>query len=221
MKQLTSIVAVNREGVIGCGNTLPWRLRTDMRFFKEQTTANVVLMGRKTFDSLGRKCLPNRHNIVISHTFGLFPETEDCRPAYGIEDALFRATLAPKRFRETYVIGGASMYEQFSPYVDRYLITMVDKSVPEGDTFFNQEALGDPEHWKVSQLFSCPAGDSDEASFAVFEVLSRYPDAIFTRRMQAVAEARSAAMAGKSQKSKASQARSRTTLSTPSYSMFG
>lgn len=220
MKRLTSIVAVNREGVIGCGNALPWRLRTDMRYFREQTTGNVVLMGRKTFDSLGRRCLPDRYNVVVSHTFGLFPETEDCRPAYGIEDALFRATMAPKRYSETFVIGGASMYEQFTPYVDRYLITMVEKSVPSGDTFFNQDPLGDPDQWRIDQLFSCSASETDEAAFTVFEVLAKQPERFAKRRIEAIASARESATSGRQQRARAAARRASTMVPRPSYSMF-
>jgi len=192
MKRLTSIVAVNADGVIGCGNALPWRLKTDMRFFRETTTGNVVLMGRKTFDSLGRKCLPRRANVVVSHSFNLFPETAECRAAHGIGDALFRATLAPKAYKEVFVIGGASMYEQFSPFVDRYLITLVEKAVPDGDTFFNQSFLGDPDRWLIRQLEQVPAGPEDEAAFSIFEITSRERDEISRRRAAAIENARTA-----------------------------
>ncbi|HEX8623340.1 MAG TPA: dihydrofolate reductase [Allosphingosinicella sp.] len=192
MERLTSIVAVNHEGVIGCGNALPWRLKTDMRFFRESTIGNVVLMGRKTFDSLGRKCLPRRYNVVVSHDFGLFAETSECRSAIGIEDALFRASLAPREFREVFVIGGASMYGQFARYADRYLITLVEKSVPNGDTFFDQSFLGDPDAWQINPLRSVPAGPDDEASFAIFEVTARDPEGFRHLRMQAIEAAKAA-----------------------------
>jgi dihydrofolate reductase len=177
-------------------------------------------MGRKTFDSLGRKCLPNRHNIVISHSFGLFPETADCKAACGIEDALFRATLAQRGRPEVFVIGGASMYEQFTPYADRYLVTMVEKDVPEGDTFFNQEPLGDPDRWIVSPLFSCPAGENDEASFTVFEALAKNPDQFALRRTAAIETARKAATADASPHKARSRARTQESALRPSYSLL-
>jgi dihydrofolate reductase len=220
MQRLTSIVAVNRAGVIGCGNTLPWRLKTDMRFFRETTTGNVVLMGRKTFDSLQRRCLPNRQNIVISHTFGLFVETDECRPAYGIEEALFRATRARKKSEEVFVIGGASMYAQFARYVDRYLVTMVEKDVPDGDTFFDQEPLGDPDRWTITELFSCSGSADDEASFTVFEVLSKQPGEFQARRNEAIQAAELAATTGKQSKAKSSSRRPAATFAEASYSMF-
>ena len=193
MRSLTSIVAVNRDGVIGRQNGLPWRLRSDMRFFREQTLDNVVIMGRRTFDSLGRGALPRRYNIVISSHFGLFPEDSDCSTATGVEDSLFRATLAPRIYKESFVIGGASLYEQFAPYVDRYLITLVEKDVPDGDTFFNQEPLGDPDEWEIRPLLSCPASEADEAEFTIFEVLARNPEAFKERRELAIERARIAA----------------------------
>lgn len=193
MRSLTSIVAVNREGVIGRQNGLPWRLRSDMRFFREQTLDNVVIMGRRTFDSFGRGALPRRFNIVISSHLGLFPEDSDCRTATGVEDSLFRATLAPRIYKECFVIGGATVYEQFAPYVDRYLVTLVEKEVPDGDTFFNQEPLGDPDEWEIRPLLHCPASEADEAAFTTFEVLARNPELFKERRELAIERGRIAA----------------------------
>lgn len=220
MQRLTSIVAVNEDGVIGCGNTLPWRLKTDMRFFRETTTSNVVLMGRKTFDSLGRKCLPKRFNVVISHNFGLFVEGPECRAALGIEDALFRATLAPKRFKQTYVIGGASMYEQFAPYVDRYFITLVQKPVPDGDTFFDQSFLGDPDAWHISQLNKVDAGPDDEASFTIFEVTARNPQIFADRRLAAIENARTVSTRAVPATKQSPAGRGRSHYQDQSYSML-
>jgi dihydrofolate reductase len=197
MRSLTSIVAVNRDGVIGRQNGLPWRLRSDMKFFREQTLDNVVIMGRKTFDSFGRGALPRRYNIVISSHFGLFPEGSDCQTATGVEDALFRATLAPRIYKESFVIGGATIYEQFAPFVDRYLITLVEKDVSDGDTFFNQEPLGDPDAWEIRPLISCPASEADEADFTTFEVLARNPELFRERRELAIERARIAASEGR------------------------
>jgi dihydrofolate reductase len=193
MRSLTSIVAVNRDGVIGRRNGLPWRLRSDMRFFREQTLDNVVIMGRKTFDSFGRGALPRRYNIIISSHFALFPEDSDCRTATGVEDSLFRATLAPRIYKDSFVIGGATIYEQFAPFVDRYLITLVEKEVSDGDTFFNQEPLGDPDAWEIRPLLSCPASEADEAEFTIFEVLARNPELFRERRELAIERARIAA----------------------------
>jgi dihydrofolate reductase len=172
MRRLTSIVALNKQGVIGAKNALPWRLKTDMTFFKQQTLDNVVIMGRKTFDSLGRKPLPNRFNVVVSHEFRMFPSSSDCVAATGIGEALAAAEAAPKRYKEIYVVGGQTMYEQFSQLVDRYLMTIVDKDVPLGDTFFDEGLLGEAGQWKQSTLLSGEALEGqDEASFDILQLI--------------------------------------------------
>jgi len=178
-----------------------------MRFFREQTTGNSVIMGRKTFDSLGRRPLVGRYNVVISHHFDLFPETPECVLGIGIEDGLLRASLAPKEFKETFVIGGASMYKQFSRYVDRYLITLVEKEVKDGDTFFDQNFLGNPDEWEIDQICSVPAGPKDEAAFSVFEVTSTRCSLYRGERADAIARAKRVSMSSGAPKKKRSQRR--------------
>jgi len=172
MRRLTSIVAVNKQGVIGARNSLPWRLKSDLAFFKAETNGNVVIMGRKTFDSLGRRPLPGRFNIVVSHEFRMFPSTDTCVAATGIGEALAAAERAPKLFGEAFVIGGQSMYEQFAALVDRYLITVVDKVVPDGDTYFQDNLLGSLTDWDRTERMLGSANDTgDEANFDIFELV--------------------------------------------------
>jgi dihydrofolate reductase len=197
MKSLTSIVAVNHDRVIGAGNALPWRLRSDMRFFREQTLGGVVIMGRKTYDSLGRRPLKERYNVVVSHSFGLIEPSPECTSAAGIADALFRSDRASRSFRRHFVIGGASMYEQLAPYVDRYLITLVDKEVPDGDTFFDDTFLHNPEEWELREMFRQPKTDFDEASFTVFEVVARDASAFAARRTAAIIRGEAEATSGR------------------------
>lgn len=189
MQTLTGIVALNHQGVIGCGNALPWRLKADMRFFKEQTSGGVVLMGRKTFDSLGKRPLSNRFNVVVSHHFNLFSESEECKLALGIQDALFRASLAPRSYKRCFVIGGASMYDQFSAYVDTYLITLVDKFVADGDTHFCPEF--EASDWDKETLFRHEADAENEASFTVYELRNRRAANIREARARAIERGRS------------------------------
>jgi dihydrofolate reductase len=190
MEHLTAIVAINHEGVIGVGNALPWRLKRDMQFFREQTTGNVVLMGRTTFDSLGRKCLPGRYNIVVTHHWGQVPEGDLCKAASSVEDALYRATLAPRLFRGAFVIGGATIYDQFAPYVDRYLITLVDKQVESADTFFAPPF--DEREWVKRLVYSHPADPENEASFSTYELRAKDERKVAARRDRAIAAGRSA-----------------------------
>jgi dihydrofolate reductase len=173
MRRLTSIVAVNPQGVIGLGNALPWRVRSDLQFFKAQTSGNVVIMGRKTHDSLGQ-CLPNRHNVVVSHQFSLFDTTSNCVLQHSIPEALATAESAAASYKEIFVIGGASMYQQFSGLVDRYLVTMVDKAVPDGDAYFDPGIFGDSDNWETRIVVNGVANTTgDEADFTIFEMNAR------------------------------------------------
>ncbi len=171
MKQLTSIVALNEDGAIGCQNQLPWRLKTDLKFFRSQTLGNVVIMGRKTFESIG-KPLPGRHNIVLSHNNVLFAQDENSEVATSIDEALAKAG----KFKRSgiFVVGGASTYEQFAPFVDRYLFTRVCKIIPHADAFFDEGMIGDVNEWDLHLLPGIqPVPGLDEADFAVIEAIHR------------------------------------------------
>jgi len=127
-------------------------------------------MGRKTFDSLNQKPLPDRFNVVVSHEYRLFPYVDQTRIALGIDEALHASETAPSRFKETFIIGGQSMYEQFASIVDRYLITVVDKQVANGDTFFRPELIGSIDDW-VQETVRVGSGE-DDGDEAPFEIIS-------------------------------------------------
>lgn len=199
MRELTSIVAVNRQGVIGAGNALPWRIKSDLAFFKSETINNIVIMGRKTFDSLNRRPLPGRFNVVVTHSFSLFASSETCVAATGIAEALDAAERAPRRFGKVFVIGGQSMYEQFSRLVDRYLITVVDKSVPNGDTFFAENLIGDLREWKQKPLKLGKANNAgDEADFDICELKRLDRNLSTVARSELVGSTRSKSVRNKS-----------------------
>lgn len=186
MRQLTAIVAVNWEGVIGAGNALPWRVRSDMIFFKQQTLNNVVVMGRNTYDSLG-KCLPNRYNIIVTHRLSLFHKEYGCSPVCGIEEALYRAEATPKRYKELFVIGGESMYRQFAGFVDRYLVTIIDKKVSDGDTYLDPYVFGDLADWDIKLLQEGPQNPpNDEVAYEILELTPKDPEAARARRRSVV-----------------------------------
>lgn len=185
MKTLTSIVAVSRQGAIGCKNQLPWRLKTDLNFFRRTTSQNVVILGRMTYESIG-KCLPDRTNLVLSHNAVLFQSTPDCSVVCSIEEALFSA--ARFRSKEAFIIGGASTYEQFGPLVDRYLITVVEKNVPDADAFLSEAVFGDPDNWVKKTIGEFPAvAGVDEAPFAIYEWTAK-DSAKRQQRRQAIIE---------------------------------
>jgi len=186
MYRLTSIVAVNQDGVIGVENGLPWRIRSDLRFFKQQTINNIVIMGRKTYESLNGS-LPNRSNIVVTHGFKLFAGSNICKSAGSIEEALARAFIEKKAKQEVFVIGGASMYEQFAPFVDRYLITDVEKIVENGDTFFRRALIGDPSLWSVTRVLSGDASFAgDESPFVTYELKLKDSSVVEKRKREII-----------------------------------
>ena len=122
------IVAIARNGVIGDKNALLWHIKEDMRFFRTTTSGHAVVMGRKTFESLGSKPLPKRTNIVITRAERNF---DGALTAHSLEEAIAMA----EGDTEIFVIGGAQIYAEALNKVDRMYITRVDKDY-EGDTSF-------------------------------------------------------------------------------------
>jgi dihydrofolate reductase len=134
-----AIVALAENRVIGAGGKIPWRLPEDMKFFREQTTGHTVLMGRKTWDSLGRP-LPNRRNMVLSRT--LSPGENTLPGAIVVPDLETVEKLPPTG--DIWIIGGAEIYALALPRCAELLITHVTSSF-SGDTFFPPyEALFTP-----------------------------------------------------------------------------
>ena len=125
---LSIVVAVAEDGVIGADNALLWRLPDDMKFFKATTLGKPVVMGRKTYESIGRP-LPGRHNIVISRQPQL--RLEGCTVVDSLDGALQAAGDAP----EVCVIGGAQIYAQSLPLVDKIYLTEVHAKFA-GDVHF-------------------------------------------------------------------------------------
>ena len=126
--RLSIVVAMDSNRLIGKDNGLPWHLPADLAFFKKLTTGNTILMGRKTFDSIGRP-LPNRRNIVITRNADI--EITGCEVVNSIEEAL---SLAQGE-TEVMVIGGAKLYQQILPIADRLYITQIESEF-DGDTYF-------------------------------------------------------------------------------------
>ena len=125
--RISLIVAMAKNRVIGNNNQMPWHLPADFAYFKKVTLGHPVIMGRKTFASIGR-LLPGRRNIVVSRN-----------PAFradGIENAAsLDEAIDACRNEDAYVIGGATLYAEALPRVDRIFMTEIDAE-PAGDTFF-------------------------------------------------------------------------------------
>ena len=125
---LALIAAVARNGVIGAGNALPWRLPEDLRRFKALTLGHAVVMGRRTFDSLGR-ALPRRQNIVLTRRAAL--DAPGVEVAHSLEEALTLVRDPPP----VWCIGGGELFRAALPLATRIELTEIDADIP-GDTFF-------------------------------------------------------------------------------------
>jgi dihydrofolate reductase len=164
--RIALIWAMARNRVIGRHNALPWRLPVDMQHFRALTTGHPVLMGRRTFESLGRP-LPNRTNIVISSDRGYAPH--GCLVAHSLDEALALAVAhVPPNDPEIFVIGGARLYAQMLPYANRLYMTLVEADI-EGDAWFPEF---DQEAWHETQRDAHPRDDKNPHS-CVFLTLER------------------------------------------------
>lgn len=159
MTRLTLIVARARNGVIGRNNELPWHLPEDLRHFRQQTTGHVVLMGRKTWESIGRP-LPNRRMVVISRQQLDLPE--GVALAGSLEEAISRHAADAK---ELFVIGGAQIYAQAMPLADRIVLTEIDLE-PEGDAFFPTPAAAD---WQEVSRQQAVSADGISHAFITYQ----------------------------------------------------
>lgn len=125
---ISIIVAVAKNGVIGDKNSLLWHLREDMIHFRTTTSGHPVVMGRKTYDSIGRP-LPKRTNVVITRDTNL--AIEGCTMVHSLDEAVAMFDKS----EEVFIIGGAQIYKQALPIADRIYLTVIDKEY-EGDTSF-------------------------------------------------------------------------------------
>jgi len=163
--KISIVVGVAQNGVIGFEGAMPWRLSTDLKRFKSITMGKPMIMGRKTYESIGRP-LPGRLNVVVSRSG---------YAAQGIEIAgsLNQAVAKSKKWaleheaEEICVIGGGDMYRQSLSFADRLCITHV-LAEPDGDTKFPEI---DEEHWCVLSREVIPMGEKDSAEtiFVVYE----------------------------------------------------
>ncbi|MCW5555583.1 MAG: dihydrofolate reductase [Verrucomicrobiae bacterium] len=126
MQNLKAIAAMSLNRVIGAGNRIPWHLPEDFKWFKQTTTGHLLVMGRRTFESIG-KPLPNRTTLVLSRTQWTHP---------GVQTIQNLADL-PERIagRQTFICGGAQIYEQTLPFCSELYLTLVKRQV-EGDAYF-------------------------------------------------------------------------------------
>lgn len=157
---LSLIAALSRNHAVGIDNRLPWHLPADLKYFKATTSGHPIIMGRKTYDSIGRP-LPGRHNIVVTRNAGW--QADGVTVVHSIEEALAAAGDAA----EVFLIGGATLYAEALPRAERLYLTEIEAEF-EGDAFFPDwpraefREIGRERHQT----------DTFSYSFAVYERLS-------------------------------------------------
>ena len=148
---ISMIVARSRNHVIGRDNQMPWKISADLQFFKKVTMGHPVIMGRKTWESIGRP-LPGRRNIVISRNADLQ------LPGAEVVNSLDAALNALNEFSRVFVIGGEQLFTQAFPQADRLYITEIDIDIEDGDTFFE---VPNESEWKEVERTPASEGDID------------------------------------------------------------
>lgn len=149
------IVATDENGVIGNKGSIPWKMPADLDYFRQKTLSHPIIMGRKTYESIGR-VLPNRPNIIVSRDKDL--TVEGAEAAGTVEEAIKKAKTYGDE--EIFIIGGESIYKLAMPYVDRIYLTKVHAEV-EGDRYFKF----DPSGWKETSRQSHPAGEQNQYAY--------------------------------------------------------
>lgn len=146
---LIGIVAIAENFAIGKGGKLPWHYPADLKFFKETTTGNAVVMGRATWASIGRP-LPNRLNIVLSRSGSIEPQ-----PGVIVlrskEEVL---SLAGYLRGDVFIIGGAKTYENFADVIDKWIVTEIPETVEDADVFMPRdfiEGFDESEHSEIGE----------------------------------------------------------------------
>lgn len=157
------IAAMDRKRGIGVDNKLPWRLSADLKRFRELTMGHHIIIGRKTFESIGRP-LPGRRMIVVTRDSNY--KAEGCDLAHSLEDAI---DLARERGEsEAFICGGAEIYAQSIDVADRMYLTFVDAEVV-ADTFFPEF---DEQEWDEQESFYQPADEKNRYPFT-FKLMVR------------------------------------------------
>lgn len=128
MPKIILIAALDENGLIGLENGFPWpKIKADLKYFKETTLGHTIVMGRKTFESLGSRPLPGRKNIILTRDANF--AHPDCEVATSVEQILKRPE------EKTFICGGGKIYEQFLPHADQLYLTYIAHSF-SGDTYF-------------------------------------------------------------------------------------
>lgn len=156
---ISIIFAMDSKGTIGKDNRLPWHLPADLAYFKKTTLGHTVIMGRKTFESVGRP-LPGRCNVIITRDKNY--KREDCVVLNSIEEVIEYCSD-----KDVFIIGGADIYTKLFPYTDKLYITLIEASF-EGDAFFPEINY---DEWKLVSRTKGPRDEKNpyDYDFLVYE----------------------------------------------------
>ena len=157
---LSIIVAKAKNNVIGKNNKLIWNLPEDLKRFKELTTCHVIIMGRKTFESIGR-ILPNRKHVIFTNNTDFNINNENVE----IVHSMLQIQQYIESEEECFVIGGAMIYNLLMPYVTKMYVTQIDEEF-EGDTFFPKI---DEEKWKIVERIPAKEESKVKYEFLTYE----------------------------------------------------
>lgn len=166
-RRVTIVVAVAANGVMGADNRLPWRLPADLKRFKELTLGRPIIMGRKTYESIGRP-LPGRENIIVSRTAGL--RIDGCIVVNSLDAAFAAAAHA----EEVAVIGGAEIFRLALPRADTIHLTRIHADIA-GDILFPEI---DASEWEETAVSDHPADERHAHSFSFVELNRKRPHEI-------------------------------------------
>jgi len=158
---ISLIVAAANNNAIGKDNQLLWHLPQDLKFFKNTTWAMPVILGRKTFESVGRKALPGRLNIILSRNAGDIVESDLLKVAKDVDDALRIASDFGTK--EIFIAGGAQIYQVFLQMAKRIYMTRVE-ALPEADTFFPDI---DTNKWNMQQKTDFSPDEKHKYAFSI------------------------------------------------------
>jgi dihydrofolate reductase len=162
--RLSLIVAQGRNRAIGVAGQLPWRLKDDLAHFKRTTMGAPVIMGRKTWESLPKRPLPGRANIVISRDWNY--DAAEARVYSSVSPAINAAKAMALNAGQTevFVIGGEAIYKAALPMVDRIYLTDVDAEPEGADAFFPELGAG---HWSETSATHVEAGENNQYAFTL------------------------------------------------------
>ena len=153
---LSIIVAIAKNNAIGKDNKLLWHLPEDLKRFKRMTTGHNIIIGRKTFESLGR-VLPNRHHVILCNDAKLNIEDENVE----ILDDISKLDKYINSDEENFVIGGATMYKLLMPYAKKMYITEIDKEF-DGDVYFPEISLNE---WNATEREKGPEDNENDFEY--------------------------------------------------------